>query len=307
MRVVCVKSLFFAVVVSKHECVFFLWCLFSSKSIKSSSWTTLDKFDLIRVFDEYNVCVCKRRAIKELLVFSTLVVSQTTRVMKTHLAHIALVRFLVRVNTHVVFQSTRLTKTLLAHITFKRFLVRVNTHMYGQCRWIWKHLLAHIALVLRSFPLHSFLFKSRFFFLYLMMICLEIIIILVRYPQTQHREGVLFSLFFSLQNRPRVHRSFRMWILSSRDCLLLLLLFVVVVVVLKRGKSYNNTRVVWSHAADQKFWRFRKEERIESPDRSSFSRWISLKNTNRQPLKKHLKKEQKFSKTFVYFCHAQLL
>ena len=279
MRVVCVKSLFFAVVVSKHECVFFLWCLFSSKSIKSSSWTTLDKFDLIRVFDEYNVCVCKRRAIKELLVFSTLVVSQTTRVMKTHLAHIALVRF----------------------------LVRVNTHMYGQCRWIWKHLLAHIALVLRSFPLHSFLFKSRFFFLYLMMICLEIIIILVRYPQTQHREGVLFSLFFSLQNRPRVHRSFRMWILSSRDCLLLLLLFVVVVVVLKRGKSYNNTRVVWSHAADQKFWRFRKEERIESPDRSSFSRWISLKNTNRQPLKKHLKKEQKFSKTFVYFCHAQLL
>ena len=45
------------------------------KSFKSSSWTTLDKFDLIRVFDEYNVCVCKRRTIKELMVFSTLVVS----------------------------------------------------------------------------------------------------------------------------------------------------------------------------------------------------------------------------------------
>jgi len=25
--------------------------------LKSSRWTTLDKFDLIRVFDEYNVCV----------------------------------------------------------------------------------------------------------------------------------------------------------------------------------------------------------------------------------------------------------
>jgi hypothetical protein len=52
--------------------------------------------------------------------------------------------------------------------------------------------------------------KSRFFFLYLMMIRLEIII-LVRNPRTQHR----WLLFFHLQNRPRVHRSFRMWIFPS--------------------------------------------------------------------------------------------
>ncbi len=38
----------------------------------------------------------------------------------------ALVRPLVRVNTHVVFQITRLTKSFIAHITLVRFLVRVN-------------------------------------------------------------------------------------------------------------------------------------------------------------------------------------
>ena len=69
-----------------NACVF---CDVSSqkKSIKSSSWTTLDKFDLIRVFDEYNACVCKRRTIKELLVLSTLVVSQSTRLRKRRFSH----------------------------------------------------------------------------------------------------------------------------------------------------------------------------------------------------------------------------
>jgi hypothetical protein len=112
-----------------------------------------------------------------------------------------------------------------------------------------KTLLANIALVLRSLPLHSFLNTSRFFFshlislydivtrhaqnppqslsvvvfslfffffLYLMMIRLEIVI-LIRNPQTQHRFFFFHFFFFSrqLQNRPRVHRAFRMWILSS--------------------------------------------------------------------------------------------
>ena len=91
------------------------------------------------------------------------------------------------VSTHVPFQTTRFTKTLLAHIALVRFLVRVNTHVAlsnhqnnekfyrthhihtvsrsreyarvsGQVGWILKHLLANIALVLRSLPLHSFLF-----------------------------------------------------------------------------------------------------------------------------------------------------
>ena len=41
------------------KCVFFVMSFLSKKrvSFKSSRWTTLDKFDLIRVFDEYNVCV----------------------------------------------------------------------------------------------------------------------------------------------------------------------------------------------------------------------------------------------------------
>ena len=63
------------------------------------------------------------------LMLSTHVVFQTTRMTISLLAHIALVRFLVRVNTHVAFQITSLTKTLLAHIAFVRFLVRVNTHV----------------------------------------------------------------------------------------------------------------------------------------------------------------------------------
>ena len=159
---------------------------------------------------------------------SALVPFQITKLTKSFIAHIAFVRFLVRVNTHVVFQSTRVTKTLLAYITLVRFLVRVNTLVVFQMTRCTKMLLAHIALVLlRSLPLHSFLNKSRFFVLYLL-ICLEIIL-LVRNPQTQHQR--FFSL--TLQNRPRVHRSFRMWILSSSHSLFLLLL-VVVVVVLKR-------------------------------------------------------------------------
>jgi len=77
--------------------------------------------------------------------------------------------------------------------------------------------------VLRSLPLRSFLFKSRFFFLYLMMIRLEIIL-LVRNPQTQHQRFFFFHFFFfsrHLQNRPRVHRAFRMWILSSHGIILI--------------------------------------------------------------------------------------
>jgi len=149
------------------------------------------------------------------------VLCQMTRSTKTLLAHITFVRSLVRVNTHVNLQVTRLTKTLLAHIAFVRSLVRVRTHMSGQIGWCSKHLLANTALVLlRSLPLRSFLFKSRFFFLYLM-IRLEIII-LIRNPQTQHRWFFFFFFFFSLLHSTRnhhrlyVYRAFRMFILSSR-------------------------------------------------------------------------------------------
>ena len=142
---------------------------------------------------------------------NTHVVFQSTRVTKTLLAYITFVRFLVRVNTHVSLQMTRLIKSLLAHITLVRFLVRVNTHVVFQSTRCTKTLLAHIALVsLRSLPLHSFLINSRFFFSHLMMIHLEIIL-LVRNPRTQHQR----FFFLTLQNRPRVHRSFRTWILSS--------------------------------------------------------------------------------------------
>ena len=147
--------------------------------------------------------------VRPLVRVNTHVALQTTRLSKTLLTHITLVRFLFRVNTHVNFQSTRLSKTLLAHITLVRFLVRVNTHVNFQITRLSKHLLAHIALVLRSLSLRSFL-HSRFFFLYLKMIRLEIIL-LVRNPRTQHQR----FFFLCLQNRPRVHRSFRMRILSS--------------------------------------------------------------------------------------------
>jgi hypothetical protein len=66
-------------------------------------------------------------------------------------------------------------------------------------------------VLLRPLSLRSFLFKSRFFFSHLMIRLVEIII-LVRNPQTQHQ---IWFFFLPLQNRPRVHRSFRTWILSS--------------------------------------------------------------------------------------------
>ena len=65
--------------------------------------------------------------------------------------------------THVPLQITRCSKTLLAHIALVRFLVRVNTHVYGQLGWTSKHLLANIALVLlRPLSLLS-LTRARFF------------------------------------------------------------------------------------------------------------------------------------------------
>ena len=146
--------------------------------------------------------------VRSLVRVNTHVLCQSTRFTKSFITKIAFVRFLVRVNTHVYFQMTRCTKSFIAHIAFERPLVRVNTHMRFQIIGITKTLLANIALVLlRSLPLHSFLINSRFFFSYLMMIRLEIILLL-RNPR-----AVFF--FLTLQNRPRVHRSFRMWILSS--------------------------------------------------------------------------------------------
>ena len=65
----------------------------------------------------------------------------------TLLAHMALVRFLVRVNTHVDFQSTRFTKTFSHTSHSIRFLVRVNTHVDFQITRLTKTLLAHITLV----------------------------------------------------------------------------------------------------------------------------------------------------------------
>ena len=58
---------------------------------------------------------------------STRVGFQMTRLSKTLLAHIAFVRFLVRVNTHVALQITKLTKSFIAHIALVRFLVRVKS------------------------------------------------------------------------------------------------------------------------------------------------------------------------------------
>ena len=145
---------------------------------------------------------------------NTRVLLQIIRCTKTLLAHITFVRPLVRVNTLVSFQMTRCTKSFIAHITFVRSLVRVNTHVGFQTTRLSKTLLANIALVLPSLPLRSFLNKSRFFFLYLMMIRLEN----VRNSQTQHQRFFFLHFFFfsrHLQNRPRVHRALRMWILSS--------------------------------------------------------------------------------------------
>ena len=143
---------------------------------------------------------------------SALVALQSTILTKLHLAHIAFLRFLVRVNTHVGFQMMRFTKTLLAHITFIRLLVRVRTHVYGQLGWISKHLLANIALVLLGFlSLHSFSRRRHFFSQLLLLEDFKNDFILVRNLQTQH----LWFFFLFLQNRPRIFRSFRMWIFPS--------------------------------------------------------------------------------------------
>ena len=60
---------------------------------------------------------------------SALVPFQSIRMTKSFIAHIAFIRFLVRVNAHVPFQTIRMTKSFIAHIAFIPFLVRVNTHV----------------------------------------------------------------------------------------------------------------------------------------------------------------------------------
>ena len=65
----------------------------------------------------------------ELLMLSTHVFLQMSKLTKSFIAHVAFIRFLVRVNALVLCQTTRMTKSFIAHITFVRFLVRVNTHV----------------------------------------------------------------------------------------------------------------------------------------------------------------------------------
>ena len=140
------------------------------------------------------------------------------------LANMALVRFLVRVNTLVSFQTTRLSKTLLAHITIRRLLLRVNTHVGFQITSLSKTLLANMALVLPSLPLRSFLNKSRFLFSLLILLRHDIT---TRHAREHPPQSLHVSFFFSsslllpkiaLQNRPRVHRALRVWILFSHLC-----------------------------------------------------------------------------------------
>ena len=159
---------------------------------------------------------------------SALVALQSTVLTKLHLAHIAFLRFLVRVNTHVDFQLTRCTKLHLAHFTLIRFLVRVNAHVDFQRIRITKTLLAHIALVLPSLSLHSFRSGNNKSLWHVMMILLhhDIFIVFTRTATAHPQQPKLFvSLFFfssspllfliTFQNRLYVYRSFRMWILSS--------------------------------------------------------------------------------------------
>ena len=83
---------------------------------------------------------------------SALVPFQSIRMTKSFIAHIAFIRFLVRVNAHVPFQTIRMTKSFIAHIAFVRFLVRVNTHVAFQITRITKTLSHkhHIRTVSRS-------------------------------------------------------------------------------------------------------------------------------------------------------------
>ena len=201
-------------------------CIWYNRTINELMAATHVNFQTTRVS---KTLLAHSTFIRFLVRVRTHVVFQTTRFTKTLLAHIAFIRLLVRVNTHVGFQMSSLTKSFIAHITFIRFLFRVNTHVDFQIIGITKTLLANLALALPSLSLRSFL-KSRFFFLYLMMIRLEIIL-LIRNPRTQHQR---FFFLTYLQNRLYVHRSFRMWILSPRrsySLLLFVLLLLIVVVV----------------------------------------------------------------------------
>ena len=186
------------------------------------------------MMDLRRVCVYSYRITNEQLMLSALVPFQSTELTKSFIAHIAFVRFLVRVNTHVALQTTRFTKSFIAKITFIRPLVRVNTHVSFQITRLTKSFLAHIALVLlRSLSLRSFLNKSRFFFLYLKMIRLEIII-LVRI--LKHNTGGCSSPSFSLSSLSPL--TFKTVLAFTARCgcgFFRLMMLLLLLVVLKRN------------------------------------------------------------------------
>ena len=105
-----------------------------------------------------------------------------------------------------------------SHI-FIRSLVRVNAHASDQTGWSIKHLLAHIALaLLRSLPLRSFLSIKVSFLLF---VSDDDDSFTSRSSSSSSggifkREHQIWFFFLAcLQNRPRVHRSFRTWIYLS--------------------------------------------------------------------------------------------
>jgi hypothetical protein len=94
--------------------------------------------------------------------------------------------------------------------------------MSGQIVWVCKNLLANIALV-PSLSLHSSSNKSRFLFSLLILLRHDIT---TRHAREHPPQSLHVSFFFSslllpkiaLQNRPRVHRALRVWILFSHLC-----------------------------------------------------------------------------------------
>ena len=151
---------------------------------------------------------------------------QTMRCSKTLLADIALENgffsFCVCIRTRGLSNNHRMTNKALSQHTshiFIRSLVRVNAHASDQTGWSIKHLLAHIALaLLRSLPLRSFLSIKVSFLLF---VSDDDDSFTSRSSSSSSggifkREHQLWFFFLAcLQNRPRVHRSFRTWIYLS--------------------------------------------------------------------------------------------
>jgi hypothetical protein len=160
----------------------------------------------------------------------------------------------------------------------------------SQTGWSIKHLPANIALV-PSLSLHSSSNKSRFLFSLLILLLHDIT---TRHAREHPPQSLHVSFFFSslllpkiaLQNRPRVHRALRVWILFSHLCF-----FFFFFLYHKHTRAENQSQEgmefevmrsegLISHENDCPFLKEKKEKKKQSNEKNFIQNHLEIESSH---------------------------